>query len=266
VRLSTPTSRRGMTLIEVMVSVAILASMGALIYSGLVLTIRAQREAEMAQERYHAARISLSRMKRELSMAFISLHQAPDQRTKTLFEGGDDQVVFNTQSHEPWQRDAHESDQLEVEYRLDTVDGERVLIRRVKYYIDDRPERGGREEIMVRGVKDLELDYYNTRREDWQNDWSVRVENAMEMRTQLKVLQAARDQVEDIRNSEETGTAGVVEAAVADRTLDSLEDETVGEMFLPDRVRIHLELEDENDRIYEFETQAAIRVIEPLWY
>ena len=82
-----------MTLLEVMVAVALLALMGVLVYSSLVITIKSQQRAELLQERYHGARVFLHRIKRELSMAYLSLHQAEDQRTQTLFDGGDDQDV-----------------------------------------------------------------------------------------------------------------------------------------------------------------------------
>ena len=113
---------RGMTLIEVMVAVSLLALMGMLVYGSLVITITSQQRAEVLQERYHAARVFLHRIKRELSMSYLSLHQAEDQRTQTLFDGESDQVIFNTSAYEPIRRDAHESDQIEVEYRLDRDD------------------------------------------------------------------------------------------------------------------------------------------------
>ena len=119
-------SKRGMTLLEIAVAVSILGVMGMLCYSGLGITIRAQRRAEVLQERYHAARLFLGRLKSELSMAFVSLHQAEDKHTVTLFDGDKSEVIFNTSSHEPFRRNSGESDQLEVEYRLGRDDdGER---------------------------------------------------------------------------------------------------------------------------------------------
>ena len=120
---------RGMTLLEVMVAVALLALMGVLVYSSLVITIKSQQRAELLQERYHGARVFLHRVKRELSMAYLSLHQAEDQRTQTLFDGGSDQVIFNTSAYEPIRRDAHESDQLELELKEIRAHSDVVLQR-----------------------------------------------------------------------------------------------------------------------------------------
>lgn len=258
--------RAGMTLIEVMVALSLLGTMGLLVYSGLGITIRSQRRGETIQERYHAARITLGRMKRELSMAFVSLHQAEDQRTQTLFDGADDAITFITSSHEPWQRNAHESDQMEIEYRVESVEGGRALIRRVKHYVDDRPGRGGKEEVVVLGVRDIEFEYYDKEREDWQDDWDVLIEDAIERREQMRLLQQYREMAEEVRTSEESGIAGIAVAAAADKELAMLEGETMDQLLLPNRVRIRLELEDEEDTIYVLETQAEIFMTDPLWY
>ena len=126
--------RPGMTLLEILVAVALLGMMGMLVYGSLAITIRSQRQAEVLQERYHSARVFLQRIKRELTSSFGSLHQADDQRTKTGFMGETDQIIFNTSAYEPIRRNAHESDQVEVEYRLDRdEDGEPAIIRRMKH-------------------------------------------------------------------------------------------------------------------------------------
>ena len=260
-------SRPGMTLLEVMVAVSLLGLMGMLVYGSLAITIKSQQRAEVLQERYHAARVFLQRIKRDLSMAFVSLHQAEDQRTKTGFIGESDQVIFNTSSHEPRRRNAHESDQVEVEYRLDRDDdGEPAIIRRLKHHIDDRFGKGGEEEVVIQGVKDFELSYYDRDREDWTDDWEVTIEDAQEKREALKVIQMEREQVEDLRNDQGSGVAGVVAAELADKLIDKVENEAMDQLFLPYRVRIRLVMVDDQDREYKMETQTQIHVTEPLWY
>jgi prepilin-type N-terminal cleavage/methylation domain-containing protein len=263
--------RRGMTLIEVAVAMAILGVMGILAYGGLAITLKSQKRADALHERYHAARVFLTRFKREISMAYVSLHQSEEKQTVTLFQGESDSIIFNTSSHEPIHRGVHESDQLEVEYRLDRdEDGNRAIIRRVKYFIDDRPGRGGVEQVAVRGVHDLDIEYFDEMKEDWRSDWDVLIEDAEQKRGDMKLLLAAREELEAIRNDE---SGNVIEslgremaANTGESAIDKIESEVLDQLFLPARVRIRLVLIDDEDRKYPMETQVELIVTEPLWY
>lgn len=262
---------RGMTMIEVMVAIAILAVMGFLTYGALVITIRSQQRADVLQERYHSARVFLGRFKREASMAFLSLHQAEDKRTETLFDGDRDHVTFDTSAYEPIRRDARESDELEVEYRLDRDDdGEPAIIRRVKLHIDERGGKGGREEVVLRGVKSLEFEYYDKAGEDWDSEWDVTIDDALEKRELLKTIKLQRDAAETLR-TDETGGIGQrlgnqVAAEVVDKIAEKGEQQVLDRITLPSRIRVKLTLQDETGREYPLETQVEIRVTDPLWY
>ena len=265
-------AQRGLTLIEVSMALAII---GTLSYGALDATITTQEEALLIQERFHGARITLDRMKRELTMAFVSLHQADDKRTITIFEGERNKIVFDTAAYEPLERDAHQSDQLELAYYVKRVTsrfGDRVdaLVRRVKYHIDDQPGEGGREEVVVEGVTKLELEYYDPIREDWRDDWEVRVDDAVEMRTKLKQIQEVRDKIEDVVNNEDNDLATAAVAATAgaeaSKEVDKVADDVMDGMFLPARVRIRLTFEDSDGDPVSIETQVEIPMTEPLWY
>lgn len=263
--------RRGMTLIEVAVAMAVLGVMGILAYGGLAITLKSQKRADVLHERYHAARVFLTRFKRELSMAYVSLHQAEEKQTVTLFQGESDSIIFNTSSHEPIHRGVEESDQLEVEYRLDRdEDGNRAIIRRVKYFIDDRPGRGGVEQIAVRGVHDFDIEYFDEMKEDWRSDWDVLIEDAEQKRGDMKLLLAAREELEAIRNDESGNIADSLGREMAankgESAIDKIENEVLDQLFLPARIRIRLVLIDDEDRKYPMETQVELMVTEPLWY
>lgn len=262
-----------MTLIEVAVAVAVLSMMGMLAYGGLSISLRSQTEMGQLQERYHTARITLERIKRELSMAFVSLHQAEDKRTVTFFEGEEDHIAFVTSAHEPFRKNAHESDQIEVEYRLDVVDGQRVIVRRMKLHIDDSPGKGGREEVVAVGVKELEFAYYDKERESWEKDWEVEIDDAAEKRAQLKLV---RQLAEDIQGEADAAAdngnplAATAAELISEKLADEQQLETLDNLFLPPRVRIRIVLEptdeDDNNREYLLETQVEIPMVEPLWY
>ena len=114
-------SERGMTLIEVSVAVAVWALMGTLVAGIMFSTITAQQRVLDLQSRYHGGSVALDRLRKELTMAFVSLHQADDKRTRTVFLGESNRILFDTAANEPLTRNARQSDQLEVEYRIDTV-------------------------------------------------------------------------------------------------------------------------------------------------
>ncbi len=268
--------QRGMTLIEIMVAVGIWGMMGTLVAGIMFSTISTQQSVMDLQERFHGGSVALDRLRKELTMAFVSLHQADDKRTRTVFLGESNRIVFDTAAHEPLTRDAHQSDQLEVEYRVDTVKGHngkqvKALIRKVKFHIDDRPGSGGREEILVEGVKELELTYFDKFRESWTDDWDVEIDDAQEMRVRLKEVQTARETVEGVRDAETAGVEGVLEVVAADeaeKTVDEAQAQLMDGLFLPSRVKVRLVLEDPEDDAEEhvMETQVEITMIEPLWY
>lgn len=266
-------SQRGMTLIEVVVALGIWGLMGTMVAGIMFSTIDTQESVLGLQARYHAGRVALDRMRKEITMTFVSLHQADDKRTRTVFNGDDHRLLFNTAANEPLARNTRQSDQLEVEYKVERVRNEddklvNALVRRVKYHIDDRPGSGGRREILVEGVKELEIAYFDKYRERWLNDWDVEVEDAPAMRAKLRQLQSLREQAEAVTDDENSGAAGVVVGAEADKQVDEAQAELIDGLVLPSRVKIRLVLEDPSDKETEhvMETQVEITMIEPLWY
>src|SRR3954470_14009116 len=110
-----PARSRVLTLLEVLVSVAILALIASLIYGAFEGMSRARTGLSRIDERYHQGRSALSRMTRELQSAFISMHQ-PQLLTQavrtTAFigksQGSNDRVDFNSFSHRVLGRNVHE--------------------------------------------------------------------------------------------------------------------------------------------------------------
>lgn len=263
--------RRGLTLIEVLVATAVMALTFTLAFGVMMTTVESQNESLDMQQRYQGGRIALERLGRELSMAFVSLHQAEDKRTITLFEGERDRIVFDTAAHEPLTRNARQSDQLELAYYVKPMtleDGTRTdaLVRRVKFHIDDRPGDEGREEVLVEGVRKLELEYFNDIQEDWESDWEVQIDDAQDMRERLRQVQQLRDAVEDLGSDDTSGLAGAVVAGEADKQIEGAEQELMDGLFLPSRVRIRLTLEGIGDTPIVMETQVEIPMTEPLWF
>jgi general secretion pathway protein J len=178
-------SLAGMTLIEAMVSITILSIVSVMVFGGFEQTMRNKSRVEAQGDRAHVVRVAMERMARELQSAFVSLHVNPSSQLvsmRTIFhgrrEGRGSRIDFTSFSHRRLYRDAHESDQNELGYFLAEHRGEdrrmhRVLVRRESSRIDDQPEEGGQQMILVEDVREFELDYFDAASFSWVDGWDT---------------------------------------------------------------------------------------------
>jgi general secretion pathway protein J len=186
-------SRRGLTLIELMVAMSITAIMGVMV-AGAISQIDHASEITRAQdERYGEARRALTRISSELAMAFTSEHFDHARYSNgrpTLFRGREDGLLFTTMAHVRLFRGAKESDQSVVEYLVDRDPENRdadALYRREKIRIDDDPEGEGRRDLVARNVKRLTLSYWDGKKKEWVREWdTTRVERSNELPTVVR--------------------------------------------------------------------------------
>src|SRR4029078_7574343 len=144
---------RGLTLLEVLVSIGILALIATLIYGAFDGMARSRAGLSRIQDRYHQGRGSIARMARELQSAFISLPQPTvvgNAVRLTAFigknQGSSDRVDFTSFSHKRLGENLHESDQNELSYfmaRDPERDDKFDLVRREQKEIDLEPTKGG---------------------------------------------------------------------------------------------------------------------------
>ncbi len=170
---------RGFTLVELMIAIGITAAIAAAVAGSFARVERASEVARAQEERFSAARLALTRMAREISMAFISDHfdGAQYRERPTLFRGREDQLLFTSMSHVRLYLDAKESDQAVIEYSVESDPdhpGEEALLRREKPRIDDEPDRGGRKDVLCGRVSKLRLRYWDRTRQEWVREWSTR--------------------------------------------------------------------------------------------
>jgi general secretion pathway protein J len=176
-------SVRGMTLIEAMVAITILAIVTTLVYGGFAQTMRNKGRVEEQSDRAHVLRVSMERMVRELSMAFVSVHTNPNPQLNSILtcfhayrEGRGSRIDFTSFSHRRLYRDAHESDQNELSYFLARHPEERdqtVLARRESRRIDADPEHGGQVTILVEDVRGFQLEFLDSITLDWVDSWDA---------------------------------------------------------------------------------------------
>ena len=220
----------GFTLVEVMVALALLATVTTAMWSTMATSFETKDRVLEINDRYHEGRQMMTRFSRELRMAFLRAEVPEEFREEepaviTRFKGEDDELYFASTAHLRIKSNTRESDQCEIAYFLKRGDREngyrgKTLYRRESTRLDDDPEKGGYIYPVLDGVKTFELEYWDDEKEigsdAWQSDW------------------------------------------------DSHESEA--EPLLPARIRITLELEDpqEGRPSIRFVTQAAPRIRRPI--
>jgi general secretion pathway protein J len=173
----------GMTLIEVMISLAVLGMLMVSVWSSFNGTLRAMEVGEEIQNRYSIVRNGLLRMESEMSMAYLSFNRPLDETKHfTLLEGRDqfesDSVTFSAFAHLRVRKDANESDQSVIQYFLeaDPEDKNRVHLyrRETRRLTGDRPEELERffpAYVLVEDVVSFDVKYWDAQQLDWRDEW-----------------------------------------------------------------------------------------------
>lgn len=211
--------QRGFTIIEVLISIAILATISALLWSSFSQTVKVKQKVEAIEDRTTQVRTAVGRVARDLAMAYISDHEDPtisERRTQFVGRsrgGGVDQLLFSYMGHQRLYRDAAESETALVSYygAPDPLDRRKVnLMRRETRRLQavDPKQIAGESYILCEDVVRLKLSYYDRLKKQWRDEWST---------------------------------------LSAD-----------GEQYLPWRVRIELVVRDERDREVSYMTEAHI--------
>ena len=170
---------RGMTLLEILVAVVVLAMVTVLIYGSFSNLRRTQEGANLINERYHEGRQAMGRIVRELQSAYLSnnVPTPPTERiVQTAFIGDRgtpaSKVHFVSFSHRRLDLNIHQSDQTEISFYGDTdIDGTTDLIRRFDPYIDVDPEAGGRAQVLATDIDLFQLEYLDGITGEWLETW-----------------------------------------------------------------------------------------------
>jgi general secretion pathway protein J len=174
---------RGMTLLEVMVSIAILAMVSILIYGAFDSMARGKKGEAMRADRAREGREAVLRITRDLSSSFISMHNPANTALITratafvATSGGNfDRVDFASFAHRRVERDAHESDECEVGYFVTSdpdVDGKMDLVRREQTPMDIDPRKGGVVSVVAEDVEEFDLKYLEPLTSQWLDSWDT---------------------------------------------------------------------------------------------
>lgn len=216
---------RGFTLLEVLIAVAVLGLIGGLTFKSFDTAYDLKKRVERAEERDQMIRAALSRMAREVSMAYLSEHY-DKKRYKTrptwfrLKDGRREaRLLFTSFAHERLQTDAKEGDEGVFEYELATSEdgsGRVDLFRRTKAIIDEEIERGGEKQPLAEDILQFSVQCWDPKDREWRDEW------------------------------------------------DSNSVQRTGGVLLPPRVKLTLVFKDENDKEKKLSTQTKVFLGQPL--
>jgi len=165
------TARRGFTLLEVMVALALLALVLTLVQGAYSGAVRSKERIGRDTERVHVAAAVLDRLVRELSMAFESAtqRQATGLVVSTDLDGISS-LSFTTRV--PPIGGPTTGGDAEVGYALEEVDQGMELSRRETTRVDGDLLEGGVPRSLVRGITAFRVQCYDG--EEWKDDWDSR--------------------------------------------------------------------------------------------
>jgi general secretion pathway protein J len=175
----------GFTLLELMISLAIIGFMMVVAWGTVLQTVNAKKHFEGVQDRYREVRVAMARMVRDIGMAYMSqndpLGVLPENKP-TFFVGessmSEATLRFSSMAHERLVADASESDQTVIAYYVDSDPDDRSrknLYRRENRRLaaekwDSVP---GEVDILFAGITKLELKYWNAQDREWEDAWDT---------------------------------------------------------------------------------------------
>jgi type II secretion system protein J len=170
-------NQKGFTLLELMISLAILAAMSLGSFIAASQILNSKKLTEDRDEVHHGAVLVLNRISKDLNMAFLV--KSKDLLGATFdgefaFEGSEDRLDFVTFSHLRIIQEAREANYGEVSYFL-AADPEtnetKVLMRRESGTVDKDLQLGGSAFPLLSGVEALRFEYLDSKDNEFKKAW-----------------------------------------------------------------------------------------------
>ncbi len=170
-----------MTLLEILVTLAVLALISVLLYGAFDSLSRGKKGEAARTERARQGREAITRITRELQSAYISAHQPQVQamvsRVTLMVSQQDstfDRLDFTAMAHRRLEADAKESDQAEIGYSVvkdPDKEGKFDLVRREQTPIDIDPRKGGVVNVLIEDVEAFDLRFLDPLSGLWLEAW-----------------------------------------------------------------------------------------------
>jgi general secretion pathway protein J len=194
--------KRGFSLIEILIAGALLAIMGVLLMTTLNSSIEVKDRVDVISNRYYLIRQSMSRMTREISMAYISAQKNPNYAVvNTQFKGEKSSLSFVAFGGFVRMKDAKESDQREITYYIQTDirKGSAALMRKEKVNPTAFIGKEGRVQVLCPNIKSIHFKYWNHQMKNWEDEWRTEGMNArsdLPLRVLIEIVAILENKVE----------------------------------------------------------------------
>ncbi len=187
----------GLTLVEVLVALAVLAMIGVLLYGAFDSLSHGKKAEGIRGDRARQGRSAMLRMTREMQSAFLSLHNPANVALQTrvvAFIGQNsqpyDRVDFQAFAHRRIEANSHESDQAEVGYfasRDPDVDNKMDLVRREQTPADMDAKRGGIVNVLCEDIDSFDVRYLDPMTSQWVETWDTTQALAQQNRLPMEI-------------------------------------------------------------------------------
>lgn len=174
-------TQRGMTLLEVLVSLGVLAMISLLIYGAFDSLSRGRKGEALRVDRARQGRDAMDRITHEMQAAFLSMHNPANislvtRQTAFIATNSStfDRIDFATFAHRRIERNAKESDQAEVGYFVvkDPDHDEKMdLVRREQAPPDYEPKKGGVVNVLAEDVELFDIRFLDPLSSQWVESW-----------------------------------------------------------------------------------------------
>ncbi len=205
---------RGLTLVELLVAMTIIAFISIMIFQAMDGMRRSREGVERVADRYREGRIAMARITRELQSAYLSSHRPIDEAlivSKTIFRGEPGAVGarldFTSFAHRRLSHNANESDQVEISYFVSEdpdQPGVTDLVRRSSPIVDEEPAEGGSVDVLATNIDLFDLMYLDPITGKWREEWDSEsiVEEKGRLPLAVKVTLVLND---GVRSHEDSG-------------------------------------------------------------
>lgn len=213
-------SRRGMSLIDTMISIAILLVISTFTVQAMSNSVKLNN-ALKAQDR--TMRAPMAMLRRELQLAFLTDDITAKETYETVFVAEDqnpDVLWFASRAHQRRYRDARESDQAEITIfaermpRIDGIPNEGlILYHRESPRVDGEPGEGGKVTPIAYNVKEFNLRFLDGNTAEWKDEWDSRkaeFANRLPRAVEISMIMLTPDPRNDSRFNEKPKKTTVV--------------------------------------------------------
>lgn len=186
----------GFTLIEVLVSMAVLAMIMGSVWSSTKQSLDSKERVEKRDGIYQSGRVALRKVADDISMAFLI--KSPAERTAeaaatgtataevqtrprpiTFFIGEDrgerDEMRFTTLSNIRLFKNARQSDQAKVGYSVQPSPQDSQvlnLVRTFSPYLSEQDTVEGSSYVIAENIREFSVEYYDLRKQEWGRAWN----------------------------------------------------------------------------------------------